>query len=115
MNTDPIPRPAYSGMRPVEAPDVAATTPSGRLGLSEAEAVVVQGLRLLQRVQSGGTLTALDRAVLTAMSPLLEQLGSDCRTALERFGDSSKTGKTSAGSSRRKSSKKAAPDGSALQ
>lgn len=112
MATEDRPRAAMTQNRPAQAPEIpeqnANPNASVRWALSDGEAILVHGLRLLQRVKTGGATSVVDRSALSAVSGLLDQLQADFRDVLEEGDSKSKkrSGSRSTGKSRSQSPKR---------
>lgn len=124
MAIEEKPRSAFSSELPPQAPEVPAgpVTPAplaAGAAPRDQETMLLCGLRLMQRVSAGGTVTALERAALKATAEMLEQLSTDCADVLSSLAGNSGNSKSAGSSARRggrkKSTKKKDGDGSGLQ
>ena len=81
-------RSAFSETQLPRAPEVPAVYVDGvRAGLipTEQEAILLYGLRLMQRVSTGGNVTLLERAALDGTAHVLRQLTTDCDDVLKKL------------------------------
>ena len=89
MTAENKPRSTFSETQLPRAPEVPAVYAAGvRAGLipTEQEAILLYGLRLMQRVSTGGIATLMERAALDGTAHTLRQLATHCDDVLENLG-----------------------------